>query len=108
MVSLIADPDSLERNSVALSEKWQKLSDYFDNTTVETLFNMDEIPEGMEKIISKIRTKAPVAMKIAETLVNENRGPESELDHLETIFNTVDALTGLQSVGKRSPEYKGC
>jgi enoyl-CoA hydratase/3-hydroxyacyl-CoA dehydrogenase len=108
MVSLIADPDSLEKNSVTLSEKWQKLSDYFNNTTVEALFNMNEIPEGMEKIIGKIRTKAPVAMKIVETLINENLGPESELDHLETIFNTADALAGLQSVGKRPPEYKGC
>jgi enoyl-CoA hydratase/3-hydroxyacyl-CoA dehydrogenase len=107
MISIIANPDKTEKSSVTLSDKWQKLSDYFNNTTMDTLFNTEEIPDGMEKIIGKIRTKAPIAMNMVENLVNKNTGPISELDHLETVFNTNDALVGLQSVGKKPPEYKG-
>jgi enoyl-CoA hydratase/3-hydroxyacyl-CoA dehydrogenase len=107
LVSIVENLDSLEKKSATLPEKWLKLANYFENTTADSFFK-EEIPDGMEKIIGKIRTKAPLAIQTVERLVNEYRGPISELDYLETIFRTGDALAGLQSVGKRPPEYKGC
>ena len=50
--------------------------------------------------------KAPVAMQIAEELIDGAKGPQSELDKLTTIFSTSDALKGLTSIGKKV-EYEG-
>jgi hypothetical protein len=50
--------------------------------------------------------KAPLALKLADTLIDEEKGPQSELAHLREIFSTEDALLGLSNVGKRV-EFSG-
>lgn len=66
-----------------------------------------ELPSGVsEKLIKKIRKKAPLALKTAEKLIDEAKGCESELEKLTYIFSTSDALLGLSSIGK-SVEFQG-
>ena len=50
--------------------------------------------------------KAPLAMDIAEQLIEEAKGPESELQKQSMIFSTSDAMLGLTSIGKKV-EFEG-
>jgi enoyl-CoA hydratase/3-hydroxyacyl-CoA dehydrogenase len=59
-----------------------------------------------ERLISKVKQKAPLALRTAAKLIDEEKGCESELDHLEFIFSSEDALLGLTSIGKKV-DYKG-
>ncbi|HEY3250144.1 MAG TPA: 3-hydroxyacyl-CoA dehydrogenase/enoyl-CoA hydratase family protein [Ignavibacteria bacterium] len=59
-----------------------------------------------EKLLGRIKYKAPLAVKTAEKLINERKGCSSELEYLSYIFGTEDALLGLSSIGKKV-EYKG-
>jgi enoyl-CoA hydratase / 3-hydroxyacyl-CoA dehydrogenase len=90
---------------------WAAIAGIFEANTYENLLQginldgqMDK--EEYEKLSKTIRFKAPVAMKIAEELINNGTGPDSELQQLTTIFSTEDALLGLSSVGKKV-EFKG-
>jgi enoyl-CoA hydratase/3-hydroxyacyl-CoA dehydrogenase len=66
-----------------------------------------ELPQGVsDKLVKKIKKKAPLALKTAEKLINEAKGCESELEKLTYIFSTSDALLGLSSIGK-SVEFQG-
>lgn len=55
----------------------------------------------LQKMTGKIMAKAPVAVKIADKLIDDAKGCASELDHLAEIFSTEDALLGLSSIGKK-------
>ncbi|MBZ0203702.1 MAG: 3-hydroxyacyl-CoA dehydrogenase/enoyl-CoA hydratase family protein [Ignavibacteria bacterium] len=59
-----------------------------------------------DKLIGRINYKAPLAVKTAEKLINDSKGCSSELEHLNYIFSSEDALLGLSSIGKKV-EYKG-
>ena len=59
-----------------------------------------------EKLLGRIKHKAPLAIKTAERLIDEAKGCSSELEYLSDIFSTEDALLGLSSVGKKVV-YKG-
>ena len=50
--------------------------------------------------------KAPIAMYIANELIEHAKGPRSELEKLITIFSTSDAMLGLSSMGKKV-EFQG-
>jgi enoyl-CoA hydratase/3-hydroxyacyl-CoA dehydrogenase len=69
-----------------------------------------ETAQGIAKQISR---KAPVALKLANRLIDEGlkgsleAGLELELRHLKEIFSTKDALVGLRAVGRGRPEFKG-
>lgn len=66
-----------------------------------------EIPSSIsDKLVKKIKKKAPLALKTAELLINEAKGCESELEKLTYIFSTSDALLGLSSIGK-NVEFQG-
>jgi len=62
--------------------------------------------ETIAKLAKIMGFKAPLAMDIAEQLIEEAKGPESELEKLTMIFGTSDAMLGLTSIGKKV-EYKG-
>ncbi len=70
----------------------------------------DELAEKTAKIIS---VKAPLALKLANELIDAQHKvsiPEAielELSKLHYIFSTEDALAGLASVGQKPPQYKG-
>ena len=46
-------------------------------------------------------SKAPLAMKIADQLIDEAGGPKTELEKLNKVFSTEDALLGLTNIGKK-------
>ena len=77
-----------------------------------------KLPEGVpDEIAAKtakiIGYKAPLALKIANEIIDEQVGKsidaavEIELARLNDIFSTADALEGLSTVGRKKPEYKG-
>lgn len=66
-----------------------------------------------KRALKHVSYKAPVAVRTACELIDEgyalsvNEGIELELERLETVFGSEDAMEGLTSVGKRRPEFKG-
>jgi len=72
------------------------------------------VPDDLAARIAKfIGYKAPVALKISNEIIDSQQGRpmqeaiEIELDRLNEIFSTADALEGLSSVGRRRPAFKG-
>jgi len=96
-----------------LSGYWQGIRDLFEKYPLSQLVDVDFQPETTldEKtwrgIVKRIRRKAPRALALAERLIDAQEGPESELEHLEEIFSTEDALAGLRSVGGPPPAFSG-
>ena len=76
----------------------------FDETEYKT--DIESNAQLYEKMLGRIKYKAPLAVKTAEKLINECKGCSSELEYLSYIFSTEDALLGLSSIGKKV-EYKG-
>jgi enoyl-CoA hydratase/3-hydroxyacyl-CoA dehydrogenase len=77
-----------------------------------------KLPEGVSdeiatRIAKFIGYKAPLALKIANEIIDEQVGKsmaeavEVELGRLTDIFSTADALEGLSSLGRKRPEFKG-
>jgi len=94
-----------------LSEKWQHIKDFFEkNSLAEILgktFPVQSLDiEETDKIVKTIGHKAPVAIRLADKLIDDGKGCESELAHLNEIFSTSDALLGLTSIGKKI-QYQG-
>ncbi len=88
-----------------LSDKWKSVEQFFEKNSIENFLTQkcedSNLPkEESEKICKTISRKAPVALKIAERLIREQNGNDSELNELVTIFSTSDALLGLSSIGK--------
>jgi enoyl-CoA hydratase/carnithine racemase len=69
--------------------------------------------EHLLKALKQVTTKAPVALRLAEKLIDAGgrgtleQGLRMELDHLREIFSTADALEGLSALGRRKPKFKG-
>lgn len=65
-----------------------------------------------EEIAQVIAQKAPVAVKMAKILINENqgieKGLEKEIDLFARCFATQDRLEGINAfLEKRKPTFKG-
>ncbi len=96
-----------------LSDRWQGIRDLFETYPLSRLVDVDFQPdtkldeETWRGIVKRVRRKAPRALALAERLIDAQAGPESELEHLEEIFSTEDALAGLRSVGGPSPAFTG-
>lgn len=91
---------------IQMSNKWKSIEHFFNSNTIDNVlghhFIMDGLKtEDVEKIFNTIKRKAPVAINIADKLIDEAKGCASELDHLDYIFSTSDALLGLSSIGKQ-------
>jgi enoyl-CoA hydratase/3-hydroxyacyl-CoA dehydrogenase len=108
-------PDKYRQREIP--EKFKTLAQLGSNENVTRLLN-GQLPEGVpEEIAAKtakfIGTKAPLALKIANKIIDEQVGKsipdavEIELGRLSDIFSTADALEGLSSFGRKKPEYKG-
>ncbi|MCE9540406.1 MAG: 3-hydroxyacyl-CoA dehydrogenase/enoyl-CoA hydratase family protein, partial [Bacteroidetes bacterium] len=98
-------------NNISLNEKWKTINDFFENNTLNKILsssytNHSISKEEAEKIVKTISFKAPIALKLADMLIDEAKGCKSELDHLNEIFSTSDTLLGLTSIGKKV-EYSG-
>ena len=88
------------------TERWKKIGAFFDHNALENIlrqkYTLDEIAEPEARKLSEtLHKKAPIALQLADKLIEEAKGCSSELDHLEEIFNTSDALSGLTSIGKQ-------
>ncbi len=97
--------------TVNLNSKWKNIEQFFINNTTEQILGHTFSSEGIgadeaEKIFKTLKRKAPIAVSIADKLIEEAKGCESELSYLNKIFSTSDALLGLTSIGKQVA-YKG-
>ena len=69
--------------------------------------------EPLTRAMKRVTGKAPIALRIAEQLINEGRdktldeGLRLELGRLREIFGTEDAYEGLSTLGKKKPSFKG-
>ena len=115
--SIINDgkPDKYREREIP--EKYGPLIKIGSRENVERLLARSK-PVGIDdelasKIAKIIETKAPIALKFANELIDQQSGksmPEAirmELDRLKDIFSTQDALAGLSSAGGNAPKYKG-
>ena len=86
-------------------EKWQGIGDFFESNTISQILgecvSPGNLSEEEDKLCKVIKRKAPLALKISEKLIDEEKGCDSELEHLNYIFSTSDALLGLGSIGKK-------
>jgi enoyl-CoA hydratase / 3-hydroxyacyl-CoA dehydrogenase len=90
----------------------------FAQENIEALLS-GELPAGTEataltaKVLKLLSRKAPIALRMAADLIEDGYhlpladGLQLELEHLEAIFSTEDALEGLSSAGKRRPQFTG-
>jgi len=90
----------------------------FSDANIETLL-AGRLPDQIEdirfaeKTLKFLSRKAPVALRTAANLIEKGsqtsleEGLQEELQCLESIFSTEDALEGLSSVGKRRPQFTG-
>ena len=103
------------KKEIKLPENFQRIKDYFSDTKIQSLLTgTGDLNELGQKIAKTISYKAPLAIKLANQIIDEgsqlelNEGLEIELSHLAEIFSTQDALEGLNSVIKRQrPTFKG-
>lgn len=96
---------------VERSEKWNALSSLYENNNYHSIVEghyhdggLDK--EDVDKLAKTMSYKAPIAMDIAEKLIDECKGCDAELKELLTVFSTSDALLGLSSIGKKV-KYEG-
>lgn len=91
---------------ISLSPKWKAIGSYFWKNSLEEIMNRTcksfDLPDtDTEKIVRSLSTKAPVALRTADSLITEGKGPQSELEHLRSIFSTKDAFEGLTHIGEK-------
>jgi len=99
-----------------LPPEFQQIKELFADEKIEGwlsnkyLENDDPLTAKTAKIVAG---KAPLALRFANQIVDEgfklpiSEAVKLELVHLNEIFSTADALTGLSSVGKGKPTFKG-
>ncbi len=108
-------PDKFQEREIP--EIFKPFTQMGSSKNVARLLN-GQLPEGVPddlaaKTAKFIGYKAPLALKIANEIIDEQAGKpiaeavEIELGRLNEIFSTADALEGLSSFGRKKPEYKG-
>jgi enoyl-CoA hydratase/3-hydroxyacyl-CoA dehydrogenase len=101
-----APESSLDRRDVGCDDaRWSAIDAFFERHALDRLFEEsgDVAPiaaEELDRWRKRVRAKAPIAMRAAERLVDDARGPDSELEYLPSVFGSRDALIGLSSVGR--------
>ncbi len=88
-----------------LNAKWEAIEKIFTTNSLDKIQEKDVIAEYLgpveeERIVRSLWRKAPVAIRLADKLIDEARGCHSELEHLREVFSTTDAMLGLSSIGK--------
>lgn len=119
LVTLIAD-DMLvprkARETEQLPGEWQRLKELFADERMEAWLSgeyLDSDDPLVAKTAAMVASKAPLALRLAHKIIDSGykvsltEGLKHELAHLEEIWYSRDALTGLTSVGKGSPKFQG-
>ncbi|MFN8176523.1 MAG: 3-hydroxyacyl-CoA dehydrogenase NAD-binding domain-containing protein [bacterium] len=91
------------------------LAAFFASASVDALLRGEgpTEPPRVAKEAGRVKSKAPVATRIADELVRASEtlplaeGLAAELSHLEEVFRTKDAHEGLSSLGRRRPQFTG-
>ena len=104
-----------KKQDVKLPETFKKIRNYFTDSNIQFVLSGEgDLNELGQKISKTISYKAPIAIKLANQIIDDGskldleKGLEVELSHLTEIFSTDDALEGLNSVIKRQrPSFKG-
>jgi enoyl-CoA hydratase/3-hydroxyacyl-CoA dehydrogenase len=98
----------------ALSAKHAALEAFFAGHPVdELLAGASAEEEPVAKASARVKQKAPIALRLAERLIDLSAstpledGLAEELRHLVEIFSTEDAKLGLSTIGKRAPVFAG-
>jgi len=98
-----------------LPDEWQKIKALFADENIPSWLSgkyMDSNDPLESKTAKTLSGKAPIALKMVNDIMDEGYriplkdGLKLELAHLNEIFRTKDALTGLTSVGKK-PQFEG-
>jgi enoyl-CoA hydratase/3-hydroxyacyl-CoA dehydrogenase len=116
--ALIAEKAEEKYQQRDLADKYRPFAAAFSKENVGKLLagnKPDGVPDELaSKLVKIIKLKAPMALKMADELMDQqervsiNEAVEIELDRLYDIFATRDALEGLSSsVEGRRPEFKG-
>jgi enoyl-CoA hydratase/3-hydroxyacyl-CoA dehydrogenase len=132
LVDYLFDPDEIDIKILSLAKEgkmvpnkgkateelppdWQKLKELFSDKNIDTWLSskfLDNDDPLVAKTAEMIASKAPIALKLANQIVDTGydkplkEGIKEELVHLNKIFSTKDALTGLTSIGKK-PKFEG-
>lgn len=96
-------------NTFELGEKWISTKHFFEKYSIRQMLESSfdkELNEEQIKIIASLKFKAPIALQITEEIMESNNESKMELENLQKIFNTSDALLGLTSIGKKV-QYEG-
>ncbi|RMG42124.1 MAG: 3-hydroxyacyl-CoA dehydrogenase/enoyl-CoA hydratase family protein, partial [Methanobacteriota archaeon] len=85
--------------------KWEKIKQLFERMSLKDLLEKEVLPaapekEVLEKIRKVLKRKAPIPLRIVEELIDRAESPKQELEYLEQVFSSEDALTGLSNIGK--------
>lgn len=93
---------------------YEKLAKLFPaGASAESILSAPASTPEDRKILDRARAKAPIALRVANDLVDGaakwtiDQGIEQELSHLDEIFSTQDAHTGLSSLGRARPVFAG-
>jgi enoyl-CoA hydratase/carnithine racemase len=99
-----------------LPPDWQKLRELFKDENVEGWLSgeyLDRDDPLEAKTAKTIAANAPIALNLANRIIDEGcelplaEATKLELVHLNEIFSTADALTGLSNVGKKGIIFEG-
>jgi enoyl-CoA hydratase/3-hydroxyacyl-CoA dehydrogenase len=104
------------RGSGDLTEEWRNIQNLFADDNIgawlagEYLESDDPLAAKAAKVLAG---KAPIALRLVNGIIDRGfelplaEGIKQELAHLNEVFSTADALTGLSSVGKGRPAFEG-
>lgn len=132
LVDYLFEPDEIDSKILSLAKEgkmvpnkgkateelppdWQKLKELFSDKNIDTWLSskfLDNDDPLVAKTAEMIASKAPIALKLANQIVDTGydkplkEGIKEELVHLNEIFSTKDALIGLTSIGKK-PKFEG-
>jgi len=104
------------RQAAPVPPSHASLAAFFDANDVERIRLGQAETNGDDGLLAAMKavgTKAPIALRLAATLVDEGAtvpladGLRMELAHLREVFATKDALTGLSSIGRSRPVFEG-
>jgi enoyl-CoA hydratase/3-hydroxyacyl-CoA dehydrogenase len=117
IAQLVSEGKPDKYQPLELPQRFKTLAQICSSENADRLL-AGKLPEGVpDEIAAKtakfIGYKAPLALKIANEIIDEQVGKsmteavEIELGRLNDIFSTADALEGLSSLGRKKPVYKG-
>ena len=99
-----------------LTPEFRQIKELFADENIDAWLS-NKYLESNDPLVARtakiIAGKAPIALRLANEIIDSgyemplSEGVKQELVHLNDVFATADALTGLTSVGKARPTFEG-